>query len=262
MKNSLLASLWGLVAMTTALGCAPVDNLVGEEQVTSVGGRNAVGDGVGGAKGGTSAVSFGGTTAVSLGGSNSNCELNVAHTSPHSVEVIVKNERDAPIYLESGKGGLCSFGETMTILDSRGKRLSQEANCECSIAMEMGGCPIASCAMPKLLRIEPGSSKTFVWDGNESVGRDVPPYCAPKNATNFQCDLMVPAASGTYRLAVNGSTDWTCEDDTKCSCDAINGCLAGSMMTRAGTLLEPSVTFDLYSTSTVTVVFTNDLGYL
>jgi hypothetical protein len=259
MKNSMFASRLGLVVVVTAFGCAPIDNLVGEEQVTSVGGRNAGGEGVGGAKGDTTAVSFGGAT--SPGGSNSSCDAYQNVPSSHSVEVIVKNERNAPIYLESGNGGPCSWGESMTITDWAGRRLLQAANCTCNALMNEGRCAVPSCAYPALLRIEPGSSKTLTWDGTESVLTNLPKACTPSNATSIECELTRPAAGGTYNLVVNGSTDWKCEDDTECSCDAINGCRANSTMTRAGTLLSPTVTFDLYSTSSVTVVF-GEIGYI
>lgn len=247
MNHSTLASLIGLISLSS-VACSQVDGAVDKEQTASVGGSNTGGQGSGGA----------GATA----GGSTGCEAYAVPANAHTVEVIVKNERSNAVYLNYGDGGSCASAETMSIYDTKGLKYTRGGSCPCELFATIKGCPQVACKPPALMRVEANFSVKLTWDGTHRTQTNVPSACAIENATGLQCEQAVLAPAGTYKLVVNGSTDWQCPAGASCTCDAANGCVAvtpGVTMTRAGVLLEPSVTFDLSLTNSITVTFTEGM---
>jgi hypothetical protein len=112
------------------------------------------------------------------------------------------------------------------------------------------------------MRLEAHSSAKLSWEGTYQTRTAVPDTCLTKSqGGSVTCDNSVIAPSGTYKLVVYGSTGWQCANGQDCGCEN-DSCFSqpyGTKMVRSGTLLEPSVTFDLGTTNTVTVAFTEGM---
>jgi len=291
MTTSTRLSLIALVSLSGLVGCAVTDNVVGSRPLNAAGMAGAgEPDAIGGATqgggtgnpttvlGGTAGHSpdhaggTAGTVPNATGGGAGyrvGCEDYVDATSGHAVDILIKNERSTPVYV-GNRATDCSNDQTFRIYDAVGTAVAVDddpaTSCTCQDFMTHGssGCWVRSCLRSPLRRIEPNASLTLKWDGLYLVSREFRAACAVEGETSVGCQQTKAAPSGQYTAVITGSTAYECPFSTDmfdCTCVETNSCQLGMIPIQgAGELLEPSVEFDLMSTSIVTVVFTDTMS--
>lgn len=276
MKYATLTSLIAVTSVLSAIACAPIDNEIASRQSSVAGAGGGVdetgvgGSAIGGA-GGRSDDNVGGTphsTPVTFGGTGgvkTGCEdYRDATTADHGVVIVVKNERSTPVYIgnavaEDGLHGLMDLYDASETSLMFNYDRSFDCTCDGVLAHGYAGCKLSGYPARPMRRIDANSETTLTWDGLVGVKRDIRAACLFAGETLTTCTQVTAAAAGTYKVQVLGSTGYECLNNGQpvpCDCLDTNSCDPYASNQGKGELLQAVTQFDLASSTTVTVRFT------
>ncbi len=221
-KSPILAAAFAVLVLSSA--CAGTVVLPGTNGTSSTGGSGDTG-GAGGTGGATSTAGDGGSAGS--GGSvtsdpttKPDCSAwldgkGIATQTLHFV-----NQTQEPLYLPTLCDGKVSFSLS-TASDPADFTAVYDTSCLQTCAMLQTEPPFA-CGVcePTVIRLLPGETRDFVWDGTALEQLLMPPVCFFSSPSSGACPQIATAAPGTYTASATAFLD--CQGS--CSCDAQGTC--------------------------------------
>ncbi len=196
--------------------------------------------GMGGGMGGSAPVAMGGSdgmgppvgntggTSTGGGGSMVDCDMYRFLDNPPQLEVVIRNERNAPVYVPQMIQTPCSGYPTQF---RRGGALVDLSPGFCGNSCEEvqdegatspgGGaapCP-ALCVADPLVAIGPGQERRYVIDALEIVNLEMPNDCFSGDFESVTCFNRIGLPPAQYDVSLAGFTEFVCPPElTPCDC--------------------------------------------
>jgi hypothetical protein len=185
------------------------------------------------------------------------CDAYLDEAPPQNVAITVRNEGTATIFL-GGEGCAADIGVGLAAAD--GSALPQGASgcgytCE-QLQTRPAACP-ADCALPPVVRVDPGGSYQLSWSGSYVEPASMPKSCyfEPSYA-GPGCERRIVAPAGDYTLTASAWPQTTCVDNS-CDCqpDASGSCVMQGFAGVGGTATQASAVVAYPSETSVEIVF-------
>jgi hypothetical protein len=197
----------------------------------------------------------GGTGSAGQGGGS--CGDFADQTPPATFTITIQNGGSQPLYLGGSSG--CGQPPLYELTDSTGATVAIDlGSCgkTCQMLQTQGmACP-ALCAMPPVVRIDPGGSYATAWSGTVYESANMPKSCYfEQSSASASCERRVLAGDGQYGVKVAAATSVTCNAGT-CDCqpDASGSCTLSGPGTVGPATAHGQASFQLPSDSSVSVV--------
>jgi hypothetical protein len=192
-----------------------------------------------------------------LRGSDAGC-TDFPDESGTVVEIVVKNERTATIYVGS-REPLCNVKNELLVRDSTGADVAIEtASCyTCAELVTKGAC-VYSCGPSPLYKLSPGATLTLHWNGTYFVTHELSLPCQKEWGRSCPQERAAPA--GKYTVTVTASSAWSCRSFDDCSCIETDTCPGASLAHGSygnGDAYQSSVEIRVPDQTSATVIFRN-----
>lgn len=148
------------------------------------------------------------------------CEEEIPPAISVGIELGVRNETGAPIYLHS----TFSCVEYLQLFGPTNEEVRRDPPCEqplCSGLLQ-DDCSLVCIdgegdCRERIVRIEPGATFVSNWDGRVWIQRQLPEVCAADCQNDTGCIQRTEASPGTYRIDIR-TGDCPNEDPASCEC--------------------------------------------
>jgi hypothetical protein len=250
LKRSILWAASAVLALSSACSSTVVlphdtSSTGGSGGTSSTGGSGGSAGSGGFAGSGGSGGSGGSTTWDPT--TSKDCQPWVDRTSIASETLRFVNQTGQTIYLPTLCDGRISFSLTSPNSPQSYSNV-YDTSCLQTCQMLQTEAPYAcGVCMPTAIRLNPGETHDFVWDGLALEGTLMEPDCFATPTSGGTCEMKQLAPQGSY--TATGTAYTGCQGS--CSCDAQGTC-AG---TPSGTPVEATQTFSFPSAGVVEVVF-------
>jgi hypothetical protein len=157
---------------------------------------------------------------------SASCNEYLDEAQVQEVTITIRNNGSDIIYL-GGEG--CSSEILLSLAGADGELPWRSGGCgfSCEDLQQHSGVCAADCAMPPVVRVDPGGSYELSWTGRHLQQQSMPDGCfdEPQYAGEGSCQSHVVAAAGDYTLSAYAWLQTGCVDTT-CDCqpDANGSC--------------------------------------